>query len=138
MVGQGVRRAMKVLGTGHDGYIGGVVVPLLLEDGHQVTAVDSGLFDGCDFGHPVQLTPIRELKLDIRDLTADDLADFDAVIHLAGISNDPLGDLAPEITFDINYHGSMRLAHLAKQVGVQRFLYASSCSNYGASGDDVL
>jgi len=129
---------MRVLLTGHDGYIGRVLVPLLLEEGHEVTGVDSGLFDGCDFGQPTSRAPIRELKLDIRDLTADDLVGFDAIIHLAGISNDPLGDLAPEVTFDINYHGTIRLAQLAKKAGVCRFLYASSCSNYGSSDDKML
>lgn len=129
---------MKVLVTGHDGYIGRVLVPLLLEEGHQVTGVDSGLFDGCDFGPPTPRAPIQELKTDIRDLTTDDLVGFDAIIHLAGISNDPLGDLVPKVTFDINYHGSMRLAQLAKRAGVCRFLYASSCSNYGSSGNSIL
>lgn len=128
---------MRLLLSGHEGYIGRVLAPMLLDAGHEVTGLDNGMFDGCDFGRTPP-APMPALRMDIRDVTADDLAGYDAVLHLAGISNDPLGDLAPEVTFDINWHASVRLARLAKQAGVRRFLYASSCSNYGASGDRIL
>jgi nucleoside-diphosphate-sugar epimerase len=129
---------MRVLLTGHEGYIGRVLVPRLLEAGHRVTGLDSGLLDGCGFDASLSDPSIPALRVDVRDVTADDLAGFDAIIHLAGISNDPLGDLAPEITFEINWKASVRLARLAKRVGVQRFLFASSCSNYGAAGNALL
>lgn len=126
----------RVLVTGHDGYIGHRLVPLLLERGHAVTGVDSGLFDGCGFGGPPPAVPA--LRRDIRELQREDLEGFDAVLHLAGISNDPLGDLEPETTYSINYVASVRLARLAKAAGVTRFVFSSSCSNYGAAGDDFL
>ncbi len=128
---------MKVLVTGHDGYIGTVLVPLFLEAGHDVVGLDSFLFDDCVFGDDVP--PVPTLRKDVRDLALSDLASFDAVVHLAGISNDPLGDLNPDCTYDINHVGSMLLAKLAKQAGVDRFLFSSSCSTYGAGGmDDIL
>lgn len=128
---------MRLLLSGHEGYIGRILAPMLLHAGHEVTGLDSGLFDGCDFGRVPPL-PMPAMRMDVRDVTADHLGGFDAVLHLAGISNDPLGDLAPEVTFDINWHASVRLARLAKKAGVRRFLYASSCSNYGASGENIL
>ena len=126
---------MKVLLTGYEGYIGSVLSPRLLEAGHRVTGLDNGLLDGCGFDRGPS---IPALRMDVRDVTVDDLAGYEAIVHLAGISNDPLGDLAPEATFEINWKASVRLARLAKQAGVRRFLFASSCSNYGAAGDDVL
>ena len=129
---------MKVLLTGHDGYIGRVLVPRLLEAGHQVTGLDNGLIDGCGFDEGPSCPSISALWLDVRDVTADDLVGYDAIIHLAGISNDPLGDLTPETTFEINWQASVRLARLAKEAGVRQFLFASSCSNYGAAGDETL
>lgn len=128
--------AMRVLVTGHDGYIGHVLVPLLVERGHQVTGMDSFFFAGCRFGR--ETPPVPALARDIRDATAEDLAGFDAVIHLAGLSNDPLGDLAPGATYAINHEAAVRLAHLARAAGVRRFLFSSSCSNYGASGEAFL
>ncbi len=126
---------MRVLVTGDRGYIGTRLVPVFEAAGHEVVGLDSGLFDGCDLGAPPQLDDrIR----DIRDVTSDDLVGFDAVIHLAGISNDPLGDLDPECTYDINHRGTIRLARQAKRAGVERFLFSSSCSLYGAAGDDFL
>jgi nucleoside-diphosphate-sugar epimerase len=126
---------MKVLLTGHLGYIGSVLAPLLREHGHEVVGLDSGLFEGCDFG---PLDPIPMLRLDLRDVQADHLVGFDAVLHLAALSNDPLADLDPRLTYAINHLASVRLARLAKEAGVPRFLYSSSCSLYGAAGDKFL
>ncbi len=128
---------MRVLLTGHDGYIGAVMSQRLLEAGHDVVGLDSQLFDGCDFGAWKQ--PIETLRMDIRDVVQADMAGFDAVIHLAALSNDPMGDLNPDCTYDINHRASVHLARLAKAAGVKRFVYSSSCSVYGAaSPDDVL
>ena len=138
---------MRVLLTGHEGYIGAVMAPILLEAKHEVVGLDSGLFGGCDFGAYEPSVPALGLDLhdvtagglDLRDVTAGDLAGFDAVIHLAAISNDPLGDLNPGCTYEINHQASVRLAALAREARVPRFLYSSSCSVYGAaSPDDVL
>jgi len=123
---------MKVLVTGHQGYIGTVLVPMLSAAGHDVLGLDSGLF--LDGGHCLD-GQVPALRMDVRDVEVDDLWGIDAVIHLAGISNDPLGDLNPDCTFDINHRASVRLAELAKRAGVSRFLFASSCSVYGAAGD---
>ncbi len=127
---------MRVLLTGHHGYIGTILAPMLLEAGHEVVGLDSDLFAACQFG-PWQ-DPVPSIHKDIRDVTVEDLDGFDAVLHLAGLSNDPLGDLNPELTYEINYRASVRLAKLAKQAGVDRFIFSSSCSNYGAAGDDLL
>lgn len=127
---------MRVLCTGHRGYIGTVLVPMLIEAGHQVVGLDSGLFEEGDFGRAPQ--PIDSFKMDVRDVEASRLQGLDAIIHLAGISNDPLGDLNPNCTFEINHKASVRLARLAKDAGVGRFLFASSCSNYGAAGQEML
>ncbi len=127
---------MRVLVTGHNGYIGCSLVPLLQAAGHDVVGLDSYLFGECTFG--AEIADIPALRMDVRDVTSDLLSGFDAVIHLAAISNDPLGDLNPEITFDINHRGAVRLAAAAKQAGVERFLMSSSCSLYGAAGDDAL
>lgn len=127
---------MKVLVTGHHGYIGAVLVPFFLEQGHEVTGLDSFLFEGCTLGaEPLDVPHIRK---DVREATVEDLRGFDAVVHLAAISNDPLGDLNPETTYEINYRASVSIARLARDAGVQRFLFSSSCSLYGAHGDDVL
>lgn len=127
---------MRVLLTGHLGYIGTVLAPMLLERGHDVVGLDSDLFRACTFiGEPIALPTIEK---DVRDATIEDVEGFDAIIHLAGLSNDPLGDYRPGLTDDINHVGSVRLAALAKSAGVKRFLFASSCSNYGAAGDDFL
>lgn len=128
---------MRILLTGHDGYIGHVLTPMLLERGHQVTGLDSCLYEECGFITNKPL-PVPVIRKDIREIQLEDLQGFDAVAHLAGISNDPLGDLAPQTTYAINHEASVRLARLAKQAGVQRFVFSSSCSNYGAADDSFL
>jgi nucleoside-diphosphate-sugar epimerase len=128
---------MRILLTGHDGYIGHVLTPMLLERGHDVTGLDSFLYEGCGFDDEAALQVPQTAK-DIRDVTLEDLRGFDAIAHLAGISNDPLGDLAPRTTYSINHEAAVRLAKLAKLAGVSRFVFSSSCSNYGAAGDDFL
>lgn len=127
---------MKVLLTGHKGYIGAVASPMLTAAGHEVAGLDTDLFAGCDFGP--QSPEIPEIRKDIRNVTAADLEGFDAVIHLAALSNDPLGDLDPGLTYEVNHKASVRLATLAKQAGVKRFVFSSSCSTYGAAGDEFL
>lgn len=129
---------MKVLVTGHRGYIGSVMVPMLRAAGHEVTGCDSGLYERCDFAAGGAIAAVPNIGKDVRDLALADLAGFDAVIHLAALSNDPLSDLNPEITYDINHRASVRLAALAKAAGVERFLLASSCSNYGQAGDAMI
>jgi nucleoside-diphosphate-sugar epimerase len=127
---------MRVLLTGHNGYIGSVLAPMLQRRGHEVAGLDSDLFGRCTFdGEPPR---IPQTSKDIRDVTAEDVAGFDAVIHLAGLSNDPLGDYRPELTDEINYRATVKLARLAKSAGVKRFLFASSCSTYGAAGDSLI
>ena len=127
---------MRVLVTGHKGYIGTVMVPMLVQAGHTVVGLDSDLFQQCTFRHGIFDVP--ELRVDLRDVQPRDLESYDAVIHLAALSNDPLGDLNPAITYDINHAASVRLARLAREVGVPRFLYSSSCSSYGKAGDDLV
>ena len=109
---------------------------MLLERGYEVIGLDSDLFEDCTFGEPPVEVP--EIRKDIRDVEASDLHGVDAVMHLAGLSNDPLGDLDPQLTYEINYLASVRLAMLAKQAGIKRFIFSSSCSTYGAAGDDML
>jgi nucleoside-diphosphate-sugar epimerase len=127
---------MRVLLTGHEGYIGTVMAPMLAKAGHEVVGLDSGLFDQCTFGEPPLGFP--SLRKDIRDVSRADVTGFDAIIHLAGLSNDPLGNLNPELTYEINHRASVHLAKCAKEAGVPRFLFSSSCSTYGAAGDKVL
>jgi nucleoside-diphosphate-sugar epimerase len=131
-----MRENMRVLVTGHLGYIGTVMAPMLLAEGYDVVGLDSDLYRDCTFGDGLKGVP--EIKKDIRDVEASDLEGFDAVIHLAGLSNDPLGNLNPALTYEINHVASVRLAQLAKDVGVQRFVFSSSCSNYGAGGENLL
>jgi nucleoside-diphosphate-sugar epimerase len=111
-------------------------VPMLEQAGHEVVGLDSGLFEDCTFGPEPPSVPL--VSKDVREVTASDLEGFEAVLHLAGISNDPLGDLNPQCTLEINHRASVRLAQLAKQAGVSRFVFSSSCSTYGAAGDDLL
>lgn len=127
---------MRILVTGHKGYIGTVMVPMLLGAGHDVVGLDSDLFRQSTFTSGIQDVP--ELCLDLRDITRAHLEGFEAVIHLAALSNDPLGDLNPQLTYDINHVASVHLAQLARDAGVSRFLYSSSCSSYGAAGDKLV
>ncbi len=127
---------MRVLVTGHDGYIGRVLVPLFERAGHEIVGLDSFLFEGCALGpEPPEIPAFR---VDLRDLDPAALDGFEAVVHLAAISNDPLGDLDPEITYAVNHAASVALARAAKDAGVSRFLFSSSCSLYGASGGDAM
>ncbi|MFD5556729.1 NAD-dependent epimerase/dehydratase family protein [Streptomyces sp. NPDC127068] len=127
---------MRVLLTGHQGYLGTVMAPILTAAGHEVVGLDAGLFADCVLGPPPADPPGH--RVDLRDVTADHVTGVDAVIHLAALSNDPLGALAPDLTYDINHHASVRLARLARDAGVRRFLYASTCSVYGAAGGGDL
>ena len=127
---------MRLLVTGHNGYIGTVMVPMLIAEGHEVVGLDSNLFERCTFGGPIP--QVSEIRKDIRDVQVPDLEGFDAVVHLAGLSNDPLGNLNPELTYKINHEASVHLARLAKEVGIPRFLFSSSCSTYGAAGENMV
>ena len=125
---------MRVLVTGHHGYLGSVLTPLLQSAGHEVTGLDSDLYADCLLGPPPPPTPYR--RMDLRDVESVDCAGFDAVCHLAALCNDPLGDLSPELTYEINHRATLRLARAAKRAGVTRFLFSSSCSLYGSGGGD--
>jgi nucleoside-diphosphate-sugar epimerase len=127
---------MKVLVTGSQGYIGTILVPMLIEKGHEVIGFDTDYYKRCTFSGEVPDNDF--IKKDIRDIQREDIEGFDAIIHLAGLSNDPLGDYRPELTKDINQKASVRLAMLAKEGGIKRFLFASSCSNYGSAGSNFL
>jgi nucleoside-diphosphate-sugar epimerase len=126
---------MRLLLTGHKGYIGAVAGPILCAAGHETIGLDNDLFAGCDFGKPA--VEIPEIRKDVRDLTRSDLDGFDAVVHLAALSNDPLGNLNGDLTYDINHRASVRLAELAKEAGASRFVFSSSCSTYGAAGEAI-
>ena len=128
---------MRILVTGDKGYIGTVLVPMLVKQGHDVVGLDNDYFERCTFGPAPEVT-IPSIKKDVRDVEAADLEGFDVVMHLAGLSNDPLGDYRPELTGDINHLASVRLAEYAKQAGVERFIFSSSCSNYGAAGEGFV
>lgn len=128
---------MKILVTGTEGYIGSMLAPMLIERGHEVIGVDTGFYKVGWLYNGTHYTA-KTLNKDIRHITADDLQGVDAVVHMAELSNDPAGQLAPHITYDINHKGSVRLANLAKQAGVRRFVYMSSCSVYGvATNEDI-
>lgn len=127
---------MRVLVTGHLGYLGVELTPVLQRLGHEVVGLDANYFAGCDFSAPPE--PLPALDVDLRDVTPAHLVGFDAVVHLAALSNDPLSDLNPELTYDINLHASVRLAKAAKAAGVSRYVYSSSCSLYGQGGDTEL
>ncbi|MHC4983010.1 MAG: NAD-dependent epimerase/dehydratase family protein [Planctomycetota bacterium] len=127
---------MLVLVTGHRGYIGSVLTAMLLDAGYDVVGLDSDLYRSCDFGGPPVEVPT--ILKDIRDIEGAELRGFEAVLHLAGLSNDPLGDLNPDLTMEINHLASERLAALAKEAGAERFIFSSSCSIYGASGEEML
>lgn len=132
----GLTAGARVLVTGDGGYIGSVLTQVLRNAGYEVTGLDCDLFRNCDFGS--RHDPPVGRRRDVRDVTVADLAGMDGVVHLAALSNDPLGDLDPQLTHDINTNGTLRLARAAKEAGVRRFVFASSCSTYGATGGDEL
>jgi len=125
---------MKVLVTGHHGYIGSITAPFLQAAGHEVVGLDTFFYEGCDLTNGLDVPDIR---VDVRDVGADDLEGFDAVVHLAALSNDPLGDMRPELTYEINFEATVSLAEAAREAGVARFVFASSCSMYGAAGTEA-
>ena len=129
---------MRVLVTGHLGYIGTVMVPMLLKVGHDVVGLDSNLYESCTFAAGGSIAEVPYIHKDVRDVEPGDFDGIDAVIHLAALSNDPLGNLNPDITYAINHRASVRVARFAKNSGVRRFLLASSCSNYGLAGDGMV
>lgn len=128
---------MKVLVTGTDGYLGAVLAPELMRAGHVVLGVDTGFYKEGWLFHGYDRTP-ETLVMDLRDLSVEHLRGFDAIVHMAELSNDPAGELAPNITYDINHKGSVRLAETARRAGVQRFVYMSSCSVYGVAAQDFV
>ena len=129
---------MRVLVTGHLGYIGTVLSPMLIRAGHEVVGLDSDLYSRCTYSAGGSIINIPAVNKDTRDIAADDLDGFDGILHLAALSNDPLGNLKPSLTDDINHRASVRLAELAKKTGVSRFVFASSCSNYGQAGEAMI
>jgi nucleoside-diphosphate-sugar epimerase len=129
---------MRVLVTGNRGYIGSILAPTIRDAGHDVVGLDTDYYAGCDFDDPsADATQIETIVMDVRDVTAADVESFDAVVHFAALSNDPIGSLNADWTYDINLDGSIRLARAARDAGVGRFVFASSCSMYGASGTDA-
>ncbi len=129
---------MRVLVTGHRGYIGSVLVPVFVAAGHDVVGFDSDLYRGCTFGDAPDVPFVREIVADLRDIRLEHLDGIEAIIHLAALSNDPLGDLDPELTYEINHLATVRLARLGREAGVHRFLFSSSCSNYGNAGGAMV
>ena len=129
---------MRVLLTGHRGYIGSVLTPQLLQAGHDVIGLDSDLYERCTFPQGGVISDVPTILKDTRDVEISDFKGFDAVLHLAALSNDPLGNLKPGLTDDINHRASVRIAELAKKAGVRRFVFASSCSNYGKAGEGMI
>ncbi len=127
---------MRILVTGHNGYIGTTLTPMLVAAGHEVVGLDTDFYERCSFGNEIPHIPM--IRKDTRDIEPADLAGFEAVIDLAALSNDPLGNLNPDLTYEINHQAPVRLAGLAKSAGVTRFLYSSSCSMYGAAGEKML
>jgi nucleoside-diphosphate-sugar epimerase len=127
---------LRILVTGHNGYIGSVLVPILEQADHEVVGLDTDIFAPCLFGDDGH--EVESMQADVRDIESEDLVGFDAVIHLAAVCNDPVGDLNPQATYDINHLASVRVAEKAKAAGVERFLFASSCSLYGKAGDDEM
>lgn len=128
---------MRIMVTGSHGYIGTILTRMLMEKGHDVVGLDSDLYEQCTFGTG-GVPDLPLIRKDVRDASASDLEGMDAILHLAALSNDPLSDLNPQLTYEINHAASVRLARLGKEVGVKRFVFSSSCSTYGAAGDEML
>jgi nucleoside-diphosphate-sugar epimerase len=128
---------MRILLTGHHGYIGSVCAPLFTDAGHEVVGLDTVFYRGCDLAFVSSASPAA-LALDVRDVRPHDLVGFDAVVHLAALSNDPIGDFSPELTREINFEATVSIARAAREAGVRRFVFSSSCSMYGASADDAV
>ncbi|MCW3997879.1 MAG: SDR family oxidoreductase [Candidatus Bathyarchaeota archaeon] len=132
---------MQILVTGNNGYIGSVMTRMLLSEGFEVSGLDNDLFEKSVFGDESVTGGIPEisyLRKDLRDVTLSDLKNVDAIFHLCALSNDPLSNFNPKITYEINHHGSVRLAKLAKNIGIQRFIFSSSCSVYGDSKENIV
>lgn len=129
---------MRVLVTGHLGYIGTILTPMLVQAGHEVVGLDSDLYSRCTYSAGGQISDVTTIRKDVRDTVVEDFIGFDGVLHLAALSNDPLGNLKPGLTDEINHRASVRIAKLAKEAGVQRFVFASSCSNYGQAGEAMV
>lgn len=129
---------MRIMVTGNLGYIGTVLTPMLLKAGHTVVGYDSELFRSCTYSGGGDIQQVPTIRKDVRDAEVADFDGVDAVLHLAALSNDPLGDLDPETTYAINHRASVRIATLAKEAGVKRFVFASSCSNYGKAGEELI
>lgn len=129
---------MRVLVTGHLGYIGTILTPMLAEAGHEITGLDSDIYSRCTYAAGGSILEVPTIWKDVRDAEVADLVGFDAVLHLAALSNDPLGNLRPELTDEINHRASVRMAEIAKHAGVRRFVFASSCSNYGKAGEEMI
>ncbi len=129
---------MRVLVTGHRGYIGAILVPVFQAAGHDVVGLDTDLYRDCTFGDPSAVPTVPEIDADLRDVRLEQLDGIEAIVHLAALSNDPLGDLDATLTFDVNHLASVRLARLGREAGVRRLLFSSSCSNYGAGGGAML
>jgi nucleoside-diphosphate-sugar epimerase len=127
---------LRVLITGHNGYIGTVLAPILERAGHDLVGLDSDLFAACTFGPDA--FEIESVEADVRDIETEELVGFDAVVHLAAVCNDPVGNLNPQVTYDVNHLAAVRVAEKAKKAGVTRFLFSSSCSLYGKAGDEML
>lgn len=129
---------MKILVTGHLGYIGTVLTPMLLKRGHEVVGMDADWYARCTFGDPKQIIDVPNIAKDIRQATVADLRGFDTVMHLAALSNDPLGNYNSDLTDDINNKAAVRLGEMSKQAGVKHFIFSSTCSNYGVAGNDFI
>lgn len=129
---------MKILVTGHLGYIGTVLVPMLLKKGHDVVGMDADWYARCTFGDASPIVDVKNIRKDIRQASVNDLRGFDTVMHLAALSNDPLGNYNADLTDEINNRAAVRLGEMAKQAGVKHFIFSSTCSNYGVAGNDFI
>jgi nucleoside-diphosphate-sugar epimerase len=128
---------MKICLTGSDGYLGSVLAPELVRAGHDVVGFDTGFYRERALYRSKESRP-RTIVKDVRQVTASDLEGYDAIVHMGDLSNDPAGELAPHVTYEINHKGAVHLAELARKAGIRRFVYMSSCSVYGVAGDDFL